>query len=261
MIRKSSVILLTAILAVGCSVFEDRTPCPGVMTVDIGDIRSKMGSGLLRFDLLSAEGTKSVSRLVAVEKADTLQFVLPKAGYIVCAAAGQENTQFTSDGKIYGASGIEADTVFAFSDRVTVSGELTEYDAKFHKNFATVKVINAFASDPEDPFAGMTLTVRSRYGGLDYRRMEASANEFVCRVKADAGYIFRMPRQGDESMILSIETPMIIHNVPVGKYLKDMGYDFGAQDMEDVTVGVDLVAMTVRITIEDWRREEVYAII
>lgn len=261
MIRKASLILLAAILAVACSVFEDRTSCPGVMTVDIGDIRSKMGSGMLRFDLLSAEGTKSVSRLVAVGKADTLQFVLPKAGYIVCAAAGQEHTQFTSDGKVYGSSGIQSDTVFAFSDRVTVIGEHTDYDAAFHKNFATVKVINAFAAGPEDPFDGMTLTVRSRYGGLDYRRMKASANEFVCRVKADEGYSFRMPRQGDESMILSIGTSSFIHNVPIGKYLRDMGYDFGAQDMEDVTVGVDLVAMTVRITIEDWTREEVYAII
>ena len=263
MIRKVTTIALFLCLLTSCTVLENREPCPGLLTVDMRDIRSRMGDGTLRLDIISADGTTVISRLAEVSLADTMRFFIPKTEYSVCSAAGQENTTFSFSGVAYGASGQQSDTVFAFSDRVSVSGEITDFRCTYHKQFATVRIINSFAADAEDPFFGMTLRVSSIYGGLNYRQMTASENEFSCRVKPDreGNYTFRMPRQGDASIILMIESPDITHTVPIGIFLKEMGYDFTAADLQDVTVGVDLVSMNVLITIEDWHREQVFAII
>lgn len=242
-----------------CTVLEERMPCPGRLTVDVSDLRDRQSDGNLRLDLFSVDGKWSVSRLIEIGTADTMVFIVPKMEYIVCASSGQRHTQFSNTGIALGAAGSQADSLFAFSDRLTVEGEETDYRGVFHKNFATVTIVSTIYGG----FDGMDLTVRSPFGGLDYRRMEAVENTFNFKVVPGNGgsYSFRMYRQADTRMTLTIRTDEFDHNIPVGEQLRQMGYDFNAPDMADVTIGIDIVSMTVTIAVKDWNLREVFAII
>lgn len=242
-----------------CAVIEDRMPCPGKLTVDVSDLRGRQGTGNLRLDLFAVDGSWSASRLVEVSDADTMVFIVPKTEYTVCASSGQRHTQFSNTGIALGAAGSQADSLFAFSDRLTVDGEETDYKGVFHKNFATVTIVSTIYGG----FEGMDLSVRSPFGGLDYRNMTAVENTFKFDIIPDnsgtCGY--RMYRQADTRMTLTIRADGFDHNIPVGEQLKKMGYDFNAPDMADVTIGIDIVSMTVTITVADWNLREVFAII
>lgn len=258
--------IIAALLFIGlqaCTVIENREPCPGTLIVDIADIRERLGDGSLRVDVISDDEITSISRFADVSQADTMRFFIPKKVYTVCAAAGQKNTTFAFPGMALGASGRQSDSIYAFSNSVNVNGEITDFDAEFHKQFATVRIINSFATGEEDPFDGMSLTVRSMYCGLNYRSMAAAGNVFTYTVQPDKDYAysFRMPRQGDDSITLEIVSPGLQHSVPIGRFLSEMGYNFNAEELQDVTVGVDLVSMNVRIVIEDWYTEQIFAII
>lgn len=234
-------------------------PCPGKLKVDVSDLRGRQGTGNLRLDLYAVDGSYSASRIIEVSEADTMVFFVPKAEYTVCASSGQSHTQFSNSGVALGAAGSQADSLFAFSDRVTVAGEETDYRGVFHKNFATVTIVSTVYGG----FDGMSLSVRSPFGGLDYRRMEAVENTFRFDVTPDGGgrYGYRIYRQGDTRMTLTVRVGGYDHVIPVGEQLLRMGYDFDAPDMADVTVGIDIVSMTVTITVADWNLREVFAII
>ena len=257
--RNIIAISLIALSLCSCAVLEDRMPCPGKLTVDVSDLRGRQGTGNLRLDLFAVDGSWSASRLVEVSDADTLVFIVPKTEYTICASSGQRHTQFSNTGIALGAAGSQADSLFAFSDRLTVEGEATDYKGVFHKNFATVTIVSTINSG----FNRMTLIAKSPFGGLDYRNMTAVENVFNCQLVPDRDgyYAFRMYRQADTRMRLAITDGEFDHNVPVGEQLLQMGYDFNAPDMADVTIGIDIVSMTVTITVADWNLREVFSII
>lgn len=251
--------VLATLTFCSCTVLEERMPCPGKLTVDVSDLRGRQGAGNLRIDLFAVDGSWSVSRLVEVSDADTMVFIVPKTEYSICASSGQLHTQFSNTGIALGAAGSQADSLFAFSDRLMVEGEETDYRGVFHKNFATVTIVSTIYGG----FSGMTLTAKSPFGGLDYRNMTAVENTFNCSIDPDreGRYAFRMYRQADTRMTLVIRAEDFDHIIPVGEQLKQMGYDFDAPDMADVTVGIDIVSMTVAITVAEWNMKRVYAII
>lgn len=250
---------LAALTFCSCSVLEERMPCPGKLTVDVSDLRGRQRDGNLKLDLFAVDGSYSTSRYLEIPDADRMVFIVPKTEYAICASSGQYHTQFSNTGIALGAAGSQADSLFAFSDRIMAEEEETDYKAVFHKNFATVTIVSTIYGG----FDGMTLIAKSPFGGLDYRNMAAVENTFNCQLAPDkeGNYGYRMYRQADARMTLIISTEEFDHIIPVGEQLRQMGYDFNAQDMADVAVGIDIVSMTVTITVADWDLRQVFAII
>ena len=64
----------------------------------------------------------------------------------------------------------------------------------------------------------------------------------------------RIPRQSDASLILSItENEDVLREFALGEYIIKSGYDWTAEDLEDVEVVVDYTKVDVTFRVNDWQ--------
>ena len=55
-------------------------------------------------------------------------------------------------------------------------------------------------------------------------------------------------------LLLDKQDGHLDNSIPLGRFLTDIGYDWNAASLSDVTVRVDFVTLSVSITISDWDR-------
>lgn len=246
-----AVVMLPAFAS--CTVLEDRTPCPGQLIVDIREIHREMEEGTMRLDVLSADGATVASRLVNTDGTDTLLFVLPKTEYTICAAAGQDNTDFSPDGQTLRSSGSGMDAVYALVDKVSVEGEFTDFECDFRKQFANVTV--AFNISYRHERFPDSLSVISQWNGIDIHTMRPVRGDyghtFVC---TGIEQTFRVLRQGDDSLILRLtsRTKGVVDDVPLGRLLALAGYSWEDENLKDIRIEIDEASAKIRISILDW---------
>jgi hypothetical protein len=70
-----------------------------------------------------------------------------------------------------------------------------------------------------------------------------------------------VPRQKDDSLELMIysEGKKIV-SFALGKYIADMGYDWTAEDLEDIKIEIDLVNKRIHLDSDLWTDSRYYAL-
>ena len=73
---------------------------------------------------------------------------------------------------------------------------------------------------------------------------------------------FRIPRQSDDSLSLSIRHDGApAGTFPLGEYIDRLGYDWGSEELQDIYVTVDLVLGLVGVSVSGWEDGAVFPII
>lgn len=207
----------------------------------------------MRLDVLSSDGATVASRLASTAGTDTLLFVLPKTEYTICAAAGQSNTDFSSDGNVRCSSGSAMDAVYALVDKVRVEGEFTGFECDFRRQFANVTV--AFNISPRHERFPDSLSVISKWNGIDIHTMHPVSGDyghtFVC---TGIEQTFRVLHQGDDSLLLRLisRTKGVVDDVPLGRFLALAGYSWEDENLKDIRIEIDEASAKIRIIILDW---------
>ena len=106
-----------------------------------------------------------------------------------------------------------------------------------------------------DPW-GQPAEVAGNVKGADKRTLAPVQGAFSCTPEdnPDGGYVFRAPRQKDNSLILNRwsadgeELPPIL----LGQLIQKAGFDWTAENLGDVSILADLPAQTFQITVQDW---------
>ena len=73
---------------------------------------------------------------------------------------------------------------------------------------------------------------------------------------------FRIPRQSDDSLSLSLRHDGApAGSYPLGEYIARLGYDWHAEELQDIYVTIDQVLGLVTVSVSDWEDGAVFHLV
>ena len=73
---------------------------------------------------------------------------------------------------------------------------------------------------------------------------------------------FRIPRQSDDSLSLSLRHDGApAGSYPLGEYIARLGYDWNAEELQDIYVTIDQVLGLVTVSVSDWEDGAVFHLV
>lgn len=266
MLKKVNFLFLFAAAALcfaSCTVKEDRMPCPCYLNVSFQDRETVRDS----VSLLGWNTAEMFCDEILVEDYDPYWIKPVHKGTFGFSAfrgigAGMKSGHFAEI-----APGNQADSLYAYHDQIEAVGDMVYTDVTFHKQFCTVFLdVCKSAEQMKDYWFYVT----GNTCGFDLLDFVPMGGPFRFEPEAVDGariVSFRIPRQVDDSMMLTIyyspgeDRPERLGDFPLGKYIVRTGYDWSTVDLQDVYVTIDLVIGQVIINVEGWEEGAVFTFI
>ena len=237
-------ILIPFLLLPSCSIKEDRTACPCALTLELTALPvSPVVLGV------AGEGYS----FTEVIHADTVLVVPVPKGDLAVSAVGGALPE--GDGSVRIPEGEEAPPMYLFHADVSTLAEQVVLPVLLHKQFCTLELIFRGPPGYGPPFE---VVVEGFYGGWQPDGSPAPG-PFSRRILpgADGCASLRLPRQGDESLLMHIVfSDSIVRTFALGSYISASGYDWSAPDLDDLTLNVDISLTSVTISTDLWSRTE-----
>ena len=263
-----------------CSIKEDRDGCPCWMTVEMPgqaghdgekvghDGKSPVGAGddgtvVLRLrgnsDEDAVDYEYQVTEAVRVD-VGALEYEVPRGSVGVSAVAfGNEIPGRAGyDGKCAGYDGDQIripvgeqmDSLYGFFKMYHTRCESVLCDVELHKEFCTV----SFTLGEDGYSSPYRIEVWGNVAGVSAWDLMPVQGEFrYAPILKNGVYQVRVPRQVDNSLeLVMLEDYEIVDRLPLGEYIARSGYDWTAEDLDDVNVALDLEMQQVMITVSGW---------
>lgn len=237
---------------VSCSIKEDRIPCPCYLEVSFED-REHIK------DPVSLTGWTSEQMfdvdINTVDYPDTYTQKVEKTMIAFGAAEGMVSCR--QDGHFINVPlGCECDSLYAFIDNIDCTGEMAYTTVKFHKQFATVYLnIGKSSSQMKD----YSFVVESNSCGFDMLTYDGVEGEFRCEPETLNGNViqFRLPRQVDDGLSVTVRySGGQSASFPLGTYIRKIGYNWSAEDLQDIFITLDIVNGKISVGVADWENAE-----
>lgn len=228
--RKWIIMGMLGLVALGsCSVKEDRSDCPCWITV-------------------IAEESTSISawfgnqKILDSHRGGLEDHTVPRG--IVDLVA--------SHGSFLVPEGEQMSELYAELQHLNTNGETALTGIELQKQFATVYLD---FKDEIDGRTGYDIQIEGKYTGADIRTLAPVDGAFRCIPEAasERGYMFRVPRQKDDSLeAVLLNEGKEVDRIPVGELIRKAGFDWGKQGLGDVYIVADLPAHSFLVTIKEW---------
>ncbi len=272
--RKSLTGFLALILC-SCTILEDRTPCPCRLTMDYSrvlkyDFVHRMMDG--KYDVILSGGDFHFGETIPVNMMDTIRKESVSKGSIrisgVLSKKGEKALTI--------AEGNQADSLYAFYTTIEAIGEKAYVLMDAHKQFTTLYIkdsgIENTTMGREKGLEKVQMRVKGNFQGIDRHNLEPLPGKFDCIVPEASPigeYSVRIPRQGDASLIMELTLNgtndgttacLSTFTLPLGRYMEELGYDFAAESLADVYIGLNIATRKAFIRIENWNFEKTFVI-
>lgn len=249
---------LCAALLLSCSVKEDRTGCPCFLTLDFGGLEA---AGLLEQGLDSLVLAVGAGKDFYAEEGFALKdhvqeysLEVPKSLVDVLAVCGAGRAGVSPEGFMI-PEGSACPALYRYTESFFAEADGMRRTVAFHKEHCMLTV--SLKASPGVTASRFRIRLEGNVAGF---RMDGSPADghFNCFSSLSAGGLchLNVPRQKDASLRLFIEFPDSgeLRSFPVGKYILESGYDWRAQDLEDVSVEVDFSRSNLTVSTSRWQK-------
>lgn len=247
-IRKDYLILpiLVLRLATGCSVKEDRSPCPCLLRLHLEEeIKDSICVRILR------DNVENAPRVLPTEAFVPFLETEVRRGVNRITACRRGETSFSIH------PGNQADSLYAYAESLDCTGEEADATIVLRKQFATLHI------RIEGGITAEALVVKGRIAGLDPERLEPVEGEFSFTPSPlpDGSFLCRLPRQKDNS--LSMEMAVTgsgrgPESFPLGDYIWSSGYDWNDEDLKDIFIRMNPAKAEMSVSTQNWKEEDCY---
>ena len=244
-------------LVESCSVKEDRSDCPCMLTLDLSDVDYGLlrEAGLTEMGIIVAsESGTCVRKTISIEEAPReCVLAVPRSLVNLCAVCGDGRSWKDSSAIV--AEGEECPRWYVCFDSFDACRNAMTRKVALHKNHCilTVRLKNSYGVPSRKffVFAEADVCGFDMYGNLVAGYLKADSEESV-----DGAGSVCLPRQRDGSLSFRILFPDSgdIRSFPLGEYILQSGYDWNAADLEDIDVEVDFSLTGVSFTIDAWKK-------
>ena len=157
--------------------------------------------------------------------------------------------------------GCQADSLYTFEADVDCGVERVFVKALPHKQFTTVLL--GEKTLPDEAGTRYNYVVDSDFYGIDLQDMTPQPGRLHFDVPQldDGFYSFRLPRHdnGNSLVIQVMDREKLIYELPLGRWLEQLNYDWKAEDLADISIGLDYARGDVTITISGWEDDGIQA--
>lgn len=263
--------VLLCLLAVSCSVKEDRTPCPAYLKIYFADRESLSGKDVYVTGRTASETL--FGEAVSVDDNDPYYLRAVHKDIIrVGAAFGPSGADFTGS-SVTVPLGNQADSLWGFWDEVDCTGDEGVTEVELHKQFCTVHLD---FNQPVSKMPELSCEVIANTCGfsfMDYSPISGQFNYVAEEFGGERVYSFRVFRQADNTMSVRLwehdagvslkYNPVMrqIGTYPLGELIVKTGYSWAALELQDVYVKIDLVICQVTISVGGWDNGVTYPLI
>ena len=166
--------------------------------------------------------------------------------------------------------GEQMDSLYGFFKMYHTRCESVLCDVELHKEFCTV----SFTLGEDGYTSQYDIEVWGNVAGVSAWDLVPVLGEFrYAPMQKNGVYQVRVPRQVDNSLeLVMLEIPgqvgydceeipdltgydgerVVVDRLPLGEYIARSGYDWTAEDLDDVNVALDLEMQQVMITVSGW---------
>jgi hypothetical protein len=251
---------LAAILAVcaACTVKEDRDFCPCSLTVSFSDPDASGPVELLAWDSETVFRDQVLIEDCRPEWTKSVR----KGVFILSAYKGAAGSSIPMGHIIRIPTNCQADSLYAYFEKVEATGDRAHANVVFRKQFATV-----FLDIPQsdETIHKCRFLVEGNSCGFDVLDFSPIAGSFLFKpapVTGETVITFRIPRQADDSLMVTVypeDSPEA--RFPLGEYIRQLGYDWKSDDLQDIYLSIDLVRGVVDLRIADWEEGTVFPLV
>ena len=239
---------------VGC-IKEDRSECPCRLVLDFSEVDTLSVSSV--DVLLESDEGFTMSEVVEKKHFSDYMVPVPNTRMFLSVWAGAEH-YLEHDKSVMIPYGEECPRLFLHKSEVEAEGEMVTERIRLRKNHC---VLTVQVEDGRDyPF---DLMVRGKVDGYG-EDMMPTVGDFACKAVPDTlgTCVVVIPRQLDSSLILEVDDGTgHVKNFSIGESIVADGYDWKAEDLDDVTVTLDYALTEVALEIVEWEDESIYDII
>jgi hypothetical protein len=146
--------------------------------------------------------------------------------------------------------GEQMDSLYGFFRMFYTRCESVLCDVELHKEFCTV----SFTLGDDGYVSPYDLEVWGNVAGVSAWDLMPLEGDFRFTPSPEDGvYRVRVPRQLDASLeLVMLEDSEIVDRLPLGEYIARSGYDWTAENLENVHIALDLENQQVMITVSGW---------
>lgn len=245
-------VMTMLLLQSSCSVKEDRRVCPCILEVGFAG-RESIGDPVTL--VAWCDGEVFEDRINTEDYPDVYTHDTPRA--MIAFGAVRGLGKCVQEGhKVIVPSGVECDSLYAYSDFVDCSGETARTTVVFHKQFATVHLGVTNTGFCADDYS---LELESHSCGIDILTCEAIEGTYSCIPEPEDNnrYRCRICRQSDDSIVLKVAHKSGDSAVfPLGKIASSIGYEWNAVDLQDIFITLDIARGRVGVGVAGWESME-----
>lgn len=229
-----------------CTVKEDRQSCPCSLNLDFSEIDTTSVSALLLCISDASEYAFSESLSADTFFPEYKVFVPRKHLYVNVFHGVDES--FCGSGGLFIPYGSECPEVYMCSLPADAEKEEADVRIGLHKNYCRI----ALSIVKEGGFE-YSISVKGTVNGYGADGSPSRGDFSYTPESEGAVYSLAVPRQLDSSLILEIDDGTdVLKSFALGEYISASGYDWSAQDLEDISVQIDWTLTDMTLTIQGW---------
>ena len=251
---------LAAILA-ACSAYtikEDRNPCPCSLMVSFSD-----SNAIGQVELLGWDSETVFRERIRIEDCrPEWKKSIRKGVFILSACKGIANSAVPTGHEIRIPLDHQSDSLYAYFEEVNATGDFAHANVIFRKQFATVFLD---IRKTEETVCSCRFQVNGNTCGFDLLNYSPIAGPFrfgPVPTMGETVVTFRIPRQADDSLAVTIQpkdSPAAIF--PLGQYIHQLGYNWNADELQDIFLSIDLSRGLVDLRVAEWEEGTEFPII
>ena len=247
--------ILSLVLGLSGCVKEDRSACPCRLVLDFTEVDTAVVSSV-DMTILSSSGF-AFTEVVNNDSFKDYSVTVPRAELQLFLRSGTDYC-LNADKSVTIPFGEDCPRIFVHKSVIGATGEQCRDKVMLKKDHCVITI--QFSEGYDEEFQ-MTVTGKVNGYGKDCM---PSVGEFSCKaVPDDSGAcVVTVPRQLDSSLALEIDDGTEALKVfPIGQYIAESGYDWKAEDLDDITMTLDYSLMDVSLEICDWDNDQRYDIV
>ena len=263
-------VMLAAALVMnqGCSIKEDRSRCPCMLVMDFTDVELS-GAGIMEMQVAGSDGFLYYDDDIfpdlfseAGDEGERLLYVVSVPGPEVSVTViGNSGGTFRPGEGLLIPYGSECPEVSMYHSSLSVSpiGEEAGGKVVMHKDYCRIGIRMLSVSE-DYPFS---LSVEGNVGGIGTDRSPLQGRFSYSFVSLDDGIgCVNVPRQYDDSLVLLVKDGnRVLREFALGEYIAESGYDWAAEDLEDIEVSIDYAHSLIIVDVAGWSEAFEYDVV
>lgn len=246
--------IFLAVLAISCSVKEDRISCPCRLSIDLSDASEYHGTvGIYirdETDLIYSEEISPMKRLVTCE--------VTRKSLNVIAIQGLAENEINGRNVII-PYGKDSDCIMIHTETVNCIDDDKYTKAEFRKNWTKLTIEHPDGKDYPYRFQ-----IKSHVSGFDIKTLNPVYGSFLARMHQNSGnhtYSICLPRHDviipqDGYLTLQIidkSDGNVVEEKNLHELIRISGFDWARRNLDDISIYIDNVRSFVSITVTDWK--------